>query len=101
MYVMTPYTSLLVLENEAMYAQYKVDRGRKDHWAMYPCPPKIPVVYEPLPHDQPLNPIDDNIYWLGLNQENNQLGFYPPAQAWLSKPFRDSLPVEQPDCAES
>jgi ferric-dicitrate binding protein FerR (iron transport regulator)/tetratricopeptide (TPR) repeat protein len=49
MYVMTPYTSLLVLENEAMYAQFKVDRGRKDHWAMYPCPPKIPVVYEPLP----------------------------------------------------
>ncbi len=49
MYVMTPYTSLLVLENEAMYAQYKVDRGRKDHWALYPCPPKIPVVHEPLP----------------------------------------------------
>ncbi|MGH7221974.1 MAG: hypothetical protein ACRELF_01970, partial [Gemmataceae bacterium] len=55
MYVMTPYTSLLVLENEAMYAQYKVDRGRKDHWAMYPCPPKIPVVSEwpPEPWEQP------------------------------------------------
>jgi hypothetical protein len=49
MYVMTPFTSLLVLENEDMYVQYKVDRGRKDHWAMYPCPPKISVVYEPLP----------------------------------------------------
>ena len=49
MYVMTPFTSLLVLENEDMYTQYKVDRGRKDHWAMYPCPAKIPVVYEPLP----------------------------------------------------
>jgi hypothetical protein len=49
MYVMTPYTSLLVLENEAMYAQFKVDRGRKDHWAMYPCPAKIPVVYQPPP----------------------------------------------------
>jgi hypothetical protein len=47
-YVMTPYTSLLVLENEQMYAQYHVDRGRKDHWAMYPCPENIPVVYEPL-----------------------------------------------------
>ena len=32
-----------------MYAQYKVDRGRKDHWAMYPCPQKIDVVYKPLP----------------------------------------------------
>jgi hypothetical protein len=49
MYVMTPFTSLLVLENEDMYVQYKVDRGRKDHWAKYPCPAKIPVVYEPLP----------------------------------------------------
>lgn len=47
MYVMTPFTSLLVLENEEMYVQYKVDRGRKDHWAMYPCPEKIAVVYEP------------------------------------------------------
>jgi predicted Zn-dependent protease len=49
MYVMTPFTSLLVLENEDMYQEYKVDRGRKDHWAMYPCPAKIPVVREPLP----------------------------------------------------
>ena len=42
MYVMTPFTSLLVLENEDMYTQYKVDRGRKDHWAMYPCPAEDP-----------------------------------------------------------
>ena len=49
MYVMTPFTSLLVLENEDMYTQFKVDRGRKDHWAMYPCPQKIKVVYERLP----------------------------------------------------
>jgi hypothetical protein len=49
MYVMTPFTSLLVLENEDMYQQYKVDRGRKDHWAMYACPERSPVVYEPLP----------------------------------------------------
>ena len=54
MYVMTPFTSLLVLENEAMYKEFKVDRGRKDHWAMYPCPEKIPVVFEP----DPTQPID-------------------------------------------
>jgi ferric-dicitrate binding protein FerR (iron transport regulator)/tetratricopeptide (TPR) repeat protein len=53
MYVMTPFTSLLVLENEAMYRQFQVDRGRKDHWAMYPCPEKIPVVYEPDPNQPP------------------------------------------------
>lgn len=52
MYVMTPFTSLLVLENEEMYEQYKVDRGRKDHWAIYPAPQKIQVVTEPDP-DQP------------------------------------------------
>ena len=50
MYVMTPFTSLLVLENEQMYKDFKVDRGRKDHWAMYPCPPKIPIVYIPDPN---------------------------------------------------
>jgi hypothetical protein len=49
LYVMSPFTSLLVLENEEMYVRYKVDRGRKDHWALYPCPAKVPVVYEPLP----------------------------------------------------
>ena len=47
MYVMSPFTSLLVLENEQMYEQFKVDRGRKDHWAMYSAPEKIEVVYEP------------------------------------------------------
>jgi len=49
MYVMSPFTSLLVLENEKMYREYNVDRGRKDHWALYPCPETITVVPEPLP----------------------------------------------------
>jgi len=48
MYVMSPFTSLLVLEDEAMYERYGVDRGRKDHWALYPCPPTVPIVHEPL-----------------------------------------------------
>jgi hypothetical protein len=34
-YVMSPFTSLLVLETDADYQRFKVDRGRKDHWAMY------------------------------------------------------------------
>jgi hypothetical protein len=50
MYVMTPYTSLLVLENEQMYKDFKVDRGRKDHWAMYSAPQKIEVKYIPDPN---------------------------------------------------
>ena len=56
MYVMTPFTSLLVLENEQMYAQFNVDRGRKDHWALYQSPEKIPVVHEPLPGSVPAAP---------------------------------------------
>ncbi|MEZ6128103.1 MAG: VIT domain-containing protein [Planctomycetaceae bacterium] len=48
MYVMSPFTSLLVLENEEMYAQHGIDRGRKDHWALYPCPEEIAVVHEPI-----------------------------------------------------
>ena len=46
MYVMSPYTSLLVLENEEMYTQFNVDRGRKDHWALYACPEKIEIASE-------------------------------------------------------
>jgi ferric-dicitrate binding protein FerR (iron transport regulator) len=49
MYVMSPFTSLLVLEDEAMYKQFNVDRGRKDHWALYPAPATIQVVHEPGP----------------------------------------------------
>jgi tetratricopeptide (TPR) repeat protein len=49
MYVITPFTSLLVLENDDQYTQYKVDRGRKDHWALYPLAEKIPVIVEPDP----------------------------------------------------
>jgi len=46
-YVMSPFTSLLVLETDADYERFKVDRGRKDHWALYACPDRIPLVYEP------------------------------------------------------
>jgi tetratricopeptide (TPR) repeat protein len=51
MYVMTPFTSLLVLENDAMYEEFKVDRGRKDHWALYETPKKIKTFYDPLPNE--------------------------------------------------
>ncbi len=47
-YVVTPFTSLIVLEDDAMYAQYDVGRGRKDHWAMYDAPQTIEVIKEPV-----------------------------------------------------
>lgn len=49
MYVVSPFTSLLVLETDAMYEQFKVDRGRKDHWALYPAPAQIPVTPDVSP----------------------------------------------------
>ena len=45
-YVMSPFTSLLVLEDDNMYKQFQVDRGRTDHWAMYNCPKQIEDRYE-------------------------------------------------------
>lgn len=47
-YVVTPYTSLIVLESDAMYEEFKVERGRDDHWALYGAPKEIDVVHEPL-----------------------------------------------------
>lgn len=46
-FLMTPYTSLLVLENDAMYAQHRVRRDRTPAWAPYRLPDRIPVVREP------------------------------------------------------
>src|SRR5262249_283425 len=40
-YVMSPYTSLLVLETEADCEGLKGGRGRKDQWAMYEVPERI------------------------------------------------------------
>jgi hypothetical protein len=48
--------------------------GRPKDWALQ---------YNPVT-GQPLNPLDDQATE-GLNQENNQLGFYPPAQALTVK----------------
>lgn len=47
-YVVTPLTSLIVLEDDKMYEEYGVERGRVDHWALYPAPAKIDVVQEPV-----------------------------------------------------
>ena len=49
MYVMTPFTSLLVLENEAMYAQLQGGSRPQGPLGHVPLPGKIPVVYEPDP----------------------------------------------------
>jgi ferric-dicitrate binding protein FerR (iron transport regulator)/tetratricopeptide (TPR) repeat protein len=99
MYVMSPFTSLLVLENEEMYKQYRVDRGRKDHWAMYPCPASIPVVSEPqLPaqgaasqagqQTRPKKPSAEEVLRTILVRTPPRLLVWPPA--------RDAQPVGVP-----
>ncbi|MBW2524402.1 MAG: FecR domain-containing protein [Deltaproteobacteria bacterium] len=47
-FLVTPLTSLLVLETEAMYRQFEVSRPRDDRFAPYDAPAKIPVKTEPL-----------------------------------------------------
>ncbi|MBI3407439.1 MAG: FecR domain-containing protein [Planctomycetes bacterium] len=82
MYVMTPFTSLLVLEHEDLYTQYKVDRGRKDHWAMYKTPAKIDVVYEPEPGQ------GDPRKWSGkpsAKEVITSLGFRAPVNVKVSR----------------
>lgn len=47
-FVLTPYTSLLVLESDAMYRSFDVHRAPTNDWARYPAPSEIKVVYEPI-----------------------------------------------------
>jgi ferric-dicitrate binding protein FerR (iron transport regulator) len=46
-FLVTPFTSLLVLENEAMYKRFKVRRPDAAGWAHYDAPAEIKVVREP------------------------------------------------------
>ncbi len=43
-FLLSRHTSLLVLENDAMYAQYGVTKGAGDTWAPYAMPQTVPVV---------------------------------------------------------
>ncbi len=48
-FLLSRHTSLLVLENDAMYAQYGVTKGAGDTWSPYVLPATIPVVHTPIP----------------------------------------------------
>ncbi|MBA2544868.1 MAG: FecR domain-containing protein, partial [Deltaproteobacteria bacterium] len=43
-FLLSRHTSLLVLENDAMYQKYGVEKGKGDTWAPYVVPEKIEVV---------------------------------------------------------
>lgn len=53
-FLVTPFTSLLVLETEADYRKHSVVRPAADRWARYAAPAAIDVVREPL--DEPAIP---------------------------------------------
>lgn len=85
-FLVTPFTSLLVLENEAMYRQYKVTRPTARDWAHYEAPAEIQVVREkvglrePTPgtlvQRQPISLVTSNGYHplLGWNQQDRWSG---------------------------
>jgi hypothetical protein len=43
--VMSPFTSLIVLESLQMHRDFAIEPGGKDHWALYPAPETV----DPLP----------------------------------------------------
>jgi hypothetical protein len=46
-FLLSPHTSLIVLENDAMYAQYGVRKGTGAGWATYALPATVPVGARP------------------------------------------------------
>src|SRR5262249_40189248 len=48
-FLLSRHTSLLVLENDAMYATYGVTKGAGDTWAPYAMPKTIPVTAPAIP----------------------------------------------------
>jgi ferric-dicitrate binding protein FerR (iron transport regulator) len=54
-FLVTPFTSLLVLENDKMYKQYGVEQRAPKGFAVYAAPSTIPVVTEPTDKRGPLS----------------------------------------------
>jgi tetratricopeptide (TPR) repeat protein len=50
-FLLSRHTSLLVLENDAMYKKYGVEKGAGETWAPYVVPQKIAVVRKAVPTD--------------------------------------------------
>ncbi len=76
-FLLSPHTSLIVLENDAMYRQYGVEKGSGLTWAPYAAPATIPVatrVAAPVTDPRPMwrTPVP----WLhgGWGDLDNRLG---------------------------
>ncbi len=56
-FLLSRHTSLIVLENDAMYAKYGVRKGQGDTWAPYAMPATIPIVT--MAQTKPVDVTDD------------------------------------------
>jgi len=81
-FLLSRHTSLIVLENDAMYAQYGVRKGSGETWAPYALPATIPVVTT-APTIVPTDVADDAVlvrqpiqifYDYGVNQHFRTAG---------------------------
>jgi tetratricopeptide (TPR) repeat protein len=74
-FLLSRHTSLLVLENDEMYARYGVIKGAGDTWAPYAMPRTIPVTAGKLP--VPPSVADDAELYRAPLQVFYNLGGYP------------------------
>ena len=59
-FLLSRHTSLLVLENDEMYAQYGVAKGTGDTWAPYAMPQSIPVDHHAIATSAPTSDAPDD-----------------------------------------
>ena len=72
-FLITPYTSLLVVENAKMVQQYKLKQAHEERWAPYQSPTKIPVVYDPLGYSLPSFQLGDLLLRQPISVLNQQV----------------------------
>ncbi|MBX3468039.1 MAG: FecR domain-containing protein [Planctomycetes bacterium] len=58
-HVLSPYTSLLVLETDAMHKEFDVPKGRVEPWAPYALPARLEVRREIRPAPGERRPVDE------------------------------------------
>jgi tetratricopeptide (TPR) repeat protein len=90
-FLLSRHTSLLVLENDAMYAQYGVTKGAGDTWAPYALPATIPVVASAPSSAPPANIAAD----AELVRTPIQVFYETPAYGWADRDEWDGSFREQ------
>ncbi len=101
-FLLSRHTSLLVLEDDAMYKRYGVTKGAGDTWAPYATPAKIPVVRTAAVTDvaddaelvrSPLQVFYSYGYGGDLDGILEDRGWIGNERSFLPAPSRDLAPV--------